>query len=103
MHKLTRVTAIPKSVKERVLERDGGKCVLCGRNNGEPNAHYIGRAHGGKGIEQNILTLCRRCHDAYDNGADRKEIRKTLKAYLESKYDDWNEEQLIYSKWEVFK
>ena len=39
MHKMTKATSIPKSVKEAVYERDGGRCILCGRNNGEPVAH----------------------------------------------------------------
>ena len=58
MHKMTKATSIPKSVKEAVYERDGGRCILCGRNNGEPVAHVIRRSQGGKGIEQNIVTLC---------------------------------------------
>ena len=32
MHKMTKATSIPKSVKEAVYERDGGRCILCGRN-----------------------------------------------------------------------
>lgn len=99
MHRQTRSTAIPKSVKERVSERDGGKCVLCGRNNGQPNAHFIPRSAGGLGIEENILTLCPQCHADYDNSARRKEIREELREYLKSKYSEWNEENLIYKKW----
>lgn len=57
MHKMTKATSIPKSVKEAVYERDDGRCILCGRNNGDPVAHVIRRSQGGRGIEQNIVTL----------------------------------------------
>lgn len=99
MHRQTKATAIPKDVKKRVYERDGGKCVLCGRNNGEPNAHFIARSQGGLGVEQNILTLCPECHRMFDQTDRRKEIRETLKTYLIGKYNDWDETKLIYKKW----
>ena len=38
-----------------------------------PNAHYISRAHGGLGIEENIVTLCLDCHNNYDNGRSKQE------------------------------
>lgn len=38
-------TDIPKSVKQAVYERDGGLCIICGKN-GQPNAHYIKRSQG---------------------------------------------------------
>ena len=61
MHKMTKATSISKSVKKVVYKRDGGRCILCGRNNGEPVAHVIRRSQGGRGIEQNIVTLCPSC------------------------------------------
>ena len=92
-----KATSIPKEVKEAVLARDYGLCVFCGRQ-GFPEAHYISRAQGGKGIEQNILTVCRDCHKRLD-GVDRKRMLKTAKIYLRSCYKDWNEADLVYSKW----
>lgn len=74
--------------------------MLCGRSYGAlPNAHYIGRAHGGMGIEENIITLCLPCHHRYDNTDERNEIREQLRLYLKSKYPDWDETNLIYTKW----
>lgn len=89
---------IPKAVKEKVFERDGGLCIFCLCGNASPNAHYISRAHGGLGIEQNILTLCSECHRRYDATTDREQMRQFFKRYLQSKYADWNENDLIYKK-----
>ena len=95
--KRTKALEIPKSVKDRVYERDGGCCVLCGRP-GNPEAHYISRAHSGLGIEQNIVTLCRECHNRYDQTIERQAIRAVLADYLRSQYPDWDEAKLIYKK-----
>lgn len=100
MHKRTKALSISKSVKDTVWKRDGGCCVLCGSPCAQPNAHYISRAQGGLGIERNIVTLCANCHRRYDQTADRAEIRLDLREYLESKYPDWDESQLIYKKGE---
>ena len=100
MHRQTRYTAIQRNVKQRVWERDGGRCVLCGQTNAFPDAHVIARSQGGLGVEQNIVTLCRRCHDRYDNSADRKQIREELERYMKVFYADWNPEDLIYHKYD---
>ena len=100
--KRAKACAIPTLVKRKVAERDeiDGHpcCLICGSPYGLPEAHYISRANGGLGIEQNIVTLCRRCHDRFDNGSreEREEIRLELRRYLKSKYSDWDERRLIY-------
>ena len=100
MHRQTKATGIPQHVKEAVFERDGGRCVRCGRVRGAfPNAHFIARSQGGLGIEENILTLCWPCHYEYDNSANRAEIREQLRQYLISKYPGWDETKLIYKKY----
>ena len=104
--KRSKATDIPMSVKMAVFERDNGCCVICGNSyNVMPNAHYISRAKGGLGIEQNIFTACTRltkndCHYKFDNGTkEEKEMLKTIvKKYLKSKYSDWNEDNLRYKK-----
>lgn len=59
---------------------------------------------GGLGIEQNVVTGCIECHTAYDNGSKREEIGNKIKEYLQSIYgDSWNEDDLIYNKWQGFK
>ena len=98
MSKRSKACDISPKVRQVVAERDGGICIYCGKA-GLPNAHYISRAHGGLGIEQNIVTLCPICHHLYDNGKYRKEIGKVIEAYLQLHYADWNEKDLVYDKW----
>ena len=101
-HRQTKACEIPPRVKEAVYERDGHVCVLCERWADPSNAcaHFIPRKpHLGLGIEENILTLCQDCHDAYDKTTRRKEIQERLRQYLKSKYPDWDEAKLIYHKY----
>ena len=94
---------IDKSVKDAVFARDGGCCVWCGRSGAYvlPEAHFVPRSKGGKGIEENVLTLCRyTCHEQFDHG-DRNErvnMREHFREYLKSKYPDWDETKLYYHK-----
>lgn len=93
-----KATDIPMKVKETVYERDGGRCIVCGKQ-GMPNAHYIRRSQGGLGIEQNVVTLCTTCHNDFDNGKYRDEIGSIIKDYLEHYYKDWDEKKLVYNKY----
>ena len=95
--KRTKALEIPPAVKKAVYERDGGACVWCAER-GEPNAHYIPRSHGGLGIEENILTLCWKCHLRYDQSINRRKMGEFFKTYLQSKYPEWDEEKLIYKR-----
>lgn len=97
MREATKKTDIPQKVKRTVYERDGGACVICGRA-GIPNAHFISRAQMGLGIEQNIVTLCPRCHRDYDQSEKREAYRAELAKYLAGKYDGWDPDKLIYRK-----
>lgn len=91
---------IPKKVKVRVWERDGQRCIICGSNQAMPNSHFIRRSQGGLGIEENIVTMCLRCHSMYDQGSDRRAIEAYTENYLKNLYPDWSREKLIYKKWE---
>lgn len=95
--KRAKATDIPQKVKRAVWERDG-HCVFCGNPYASPNAHYISRAQGGLGIEENVITLCACCHDRYDNSIDRKSMREFFRDYLKSKYPNWKEEDLYYKR-----
>lgn len=98
MHKRTKALDIPEKVKDRVWERDGGRCILCGSSCAMPNAHYIARSQGGLGIEENIVTLCLDCHNLYDNSTYRKQLREEIRDYLTERYPKWDEEKLKYKK-----
>ena len=89
---------ITKKVKDIVWLRDGGRCIICGSGWAMPNSHYIRRSQGGLGIEENIVTMCQRCHRMYDQGPERKQIAAYTERYLRSKYPNWNPEKLIYKK-----
>ena len=99
MHsKRAKATDISPNVKEKVWERDDHRCIICGSPYAMPNAHYIRRSQGGLGIEQNVVTLCTRCHNDFDNGRCREEYGEIIRDYLKSKYPNWNEDELIFRK-----
>lgn len=97
--KLSKACDISQSVKTKVLKRDNGLCVICGEP-GQPNMHYIARSQLGLGIEQNVVCGCLKCHHDYDNGLKRDEYGKKIKKHLKSKYPAWNEEKLVYRKYD---
>ena len=106
MRKDTKARDFDREAKEAISERDSIDgwpcCVWCGLAAPAPlawpNAHYLSRAQLGKGIPENGLTLCPECHMRYDQSTERQEMRKFFREYLESKYPDWNEDELIYRK-----
>ena len=108
MHKETKATALSPALKQKVFRRDGGRCVLCGRP-GEPVAHVVRRSQGGRGVERNLVTLCGRCHRAFDEGAGleqlgqgvtRADLYQFLTDYLKGFYPEWTRESVTYHKWE---
>ena len=98
MNRRTKALQIPLKVKKIVYERDKGKCIWCGMK-GDPVVHFIAKSQGGLGIEENILTGCSYCHNAYDQTDRRERYRDKAREYLKSKYPNWNEEDLYYKKW----
>ncbi len=95
--KRTRALMISKAVKDKVYGRDGGRCIFCCKP-GLPEAHYISRAHGGLGIEENVVTACRLCHDLMDNSSERPFMLAHAREYLKAQYPGWDESKLIYKK-----
>jgi 5-methylcytosine-specific restriction endonuclease McrA len=55
-----------RSVREAVLERDGHKCQICGREGTKRNPltmhHIIYRCQGGRSTLDNLVTWCTECH-----------------------------------------
>lgn len=58
--------------RQRIFERDGRRCRVCGFGAGEANNfgevvrldvhHIVPRHHGGPTIDENLETLCMRCN-----------------------------------------
>lgn len=103
-----KATDIPMQVKQKVFERDNGRCVICGNSyNVMPNAHILSRAKGGLGIETNIITLCtlmteNKCHHRFDNGTkkEKEKMLKIITKYMQSIYGkNWCIEDQKYKKW----
>ena len=99
--KRSRKCDINKATKNAVWERDGHKCIICGSPFAMPNAHFIPRSSGGLGIEQNIVTLCAKCHQITDQSEHRKFMLNKIEKYLMNHYKNWNKEDLKYDKWKI--
>lgn len=97
--------AITQPVRERVYSRDGWECKLegptCERNRMLTPAHVTSAAHGGLGIEENLITGCIPCHDIFDHGTkeERKAMYDKAVSYLRSKYPNFDEIDRTYSKY----
>lgn len=106
MRKDTKARDFDRKAKEAIAERDSFDgwpcCVRCGAASPArlawSNAHYISRSQLGRGIPENGLTLCPRCHREYDQTTRREELREYFREYLKSKYPGWDETNLYYKK-----
>ena len=106
MRKDTKARDFDRKTKQRISERDSfdGRpcCVNCGAAAPAPlawsNAHFISRAQGGLGVEENGLTLCPVCHHRYDQTKDRDKLREYFREYLMDHYPGWDESNLYYRK-----
>lgn len=113
MHNQTKKTRITAEVKAAVALRDSAHgpatCILCGAPGG-PHCHIVRRSQGGMGVVENVVTLCNRCHLAFDEGFGlktlrplgyytREDIRNFIIDYIKGFYPDWTEESVTYRKW----
>lgn len=96
--KRSKACDISQKVKQRVWDRDDHQCIICGNPYAMPNAHYVRRSQGGLGIEENVVTLCQKCHHEYDNGDGRVSIGYKIEWYLNSCYENWDVNKLYYTK-----
>lgn len=102
MHRRTRACAISRETRKRVEDRDGRCCIFCGKP-GRGEAHVIPRSHGGLGVEQNIVTVCRICHYNMDDTISRPFYLELARQYLTQRYPGWDPNKLIYKKGEKTK
>lgn len=69
-------------LRSMILQRDGGKCVLCGAKPEMSNGttlhidHIVPVAQGGKTVEENLATLCQTCN--LGKGARRIDILRAI-------------------------
>jgi 5-methylcytosine-specific restriction endonuclease McrA len=101
MSKRSKACDIPMKVKHKVWERDNHHCIICGSPYAMPSAHYLARSHSGLGIEENIVTLCQKCHHNYDNGKDKQvkeAIKGKIEAHLKRFYPNWSIDLITYKK-----
>ena len=99
MSKKSKACDITPRVRHIVYQRDSKRCILCGTNYPIEVAHYIPRSQCGLGIEQNLVCLCKNCHDKYDNGGKREEHGEDIRGYLKAYYKNWDEKDLVYNKY----
>lgn len=54
-----------REIKPEIFNRDQWQCKLdCDNNDGILDCHHIiARGQGGKNIKENLITLCRTCHN----------------------------------------
>jgi 5-methylcytosine-specific restriction endonuclease McrA len=52
-----------REVCRQVLKRDGWRCQLCGSMSGVEVHHLRFRSRGGQDCGENLITVCRPCHD----------------------------------------
>ncbi len=78
---------ISQSVKDKVWNRDGGKCVLCGSNENIEFDHIVPFSKGGANTYRNIQILCESCNRKKSDNIGLE------KDYFESDYnlddDSW--------------
>lgn len=97
--KRSRACDISPKVRKEVMERDVGRCIICGSTDNLQVAHFVSRARLGLGIPQNLAILCACCHFEMDDGKSHRELQKLVREYLQGSYEVWDEKDLIYSKW----
>lgn len=65
--------------RQKILERDGYKCVVCKETN-NLNVHHLTYVHLGNELPTELVTLCNKCHAAYHS---IEKMRYELHAQLE--------------------
>ena len=57
------------SRREAILHRDNNTCQCCGKKNCRLEVHHIKfKSNGGTDDEENLITLCKECHDGVHDG-----------------------------------
>lgn len=73
------------TVNDAIFDQQDGQCLLCG----QPIEHYhhiVPRSKNGSNTLENIVGLCRHCHDAVHKDEDVQKALKNKKSGLMKKY-----------------
>jgi len=70
----TRSRKISQEVKDKVWNRDGGKCILCGSNKLIEFDHIIPFSKGGANTYRNIQILCQSCNRSKSDNIGEEDI-----------------------------
>jgi 5-methylcytosine-specific restriction endonuclease McrA len=57
-------------LRTQVLRRDNWRCQSCGSMKNLEVHHQEFRSRGGSDLEDNLITLCNRCHSAVHHNSD---------------------------------
>lgn len=78
--------AMMEKLRKSIINRDEGRCVLCGRPYQEMH-HIVYRGNGGKSTMENMCCLCWHCHRIkIHGGIHPKEYRRLLQQILSDRY-----------------
>lgn len=50
------------TTKQRILDRDGGRCRYCGRSGAMTVDHVVPRSKGGSDADRNLVAACGGCN-----------------------------------------
>jgi 5-methylcytosine-specific restriction endonuclease McrA len=65
-----------RELHRQVLNRDNWQCQMCGSRRNLQVHHKEFRSHSGDDCEDNLITLCHKCHARAHLGADAKCLGK---------------------------
>lgn len=101
---------LTREQRKYIYKRDGYRCVVCDSTDGLQIHHFIPRGIGGQTHEENLVTLCWRCHGfAHEvNVYGYKDedtfmtyfamLHDAMATYLSELYPDWPKH--AYDPWD---
>jgi hypothetical protein len=99
---LTELEDFPESIKKEILERDGYKCVICGRGKAEGMEvqvdHIKPKSKGGKATLENGQTLCSQHNFRKKNYEQTESGKKMFIRLLELAEKNNDQEMILFCK-----
>ena len=57
-----------QETRKAAIEREGGRCALCGSDNKPLQVHHNDYTRLGEELPEDLTVLCSDCHEAYELG-----------------------------------